>query len=275
MRRLINAAIAVVILGIAGSLVICAIPKIRDAADRSQCQNNLKQIGMALWNRYDTCGTFSPATIPNEKLPCGMRLSWLVDAMPFIEQNRIYNNLDREKGWQDEPNLIPKVPHLDPHDDHVIGMFPVGELKCFRCPADPKVSAPDAAGLTNYIGISGVGPHAAELPLEYPGVGFFGCERKIKQEDIKDGLANTIMVMETNRDIRPWTAGGFPTVRPFAPATVPYLGTGRPFGSSHQDVTQAVFADGSVHSFTKSIRPQVLEALATIAGGENIAPLDD
>jgi hypothetical protein len=57
------------------------------------------------------------------------------------------------------------------------------------------------------------------------------------------------------------TAGGFPTVRPF--------------GSGHRGVTQAAFVDGSVHSFTTSTNPEVLEALATIAGGEKIAPLDD
>ncbi len=275
MRRLVNASIAVLILGIAGALVICTIPRIRDAADRAQCQNNLKQIGIALANRCDTAGTFPSATVPNENLPCGKRLSWLVEAIPFIEQNRVYNNLDREKGWQDEPNLIPKVPVLDDYDRPIGPPKPVGELKIFRCPADPTVSPTDTASLTNYIGTSGVGPHAAELPLEYPGVGFFGCERKIKPEDIKDGTANTIAVMETNRDIGPWTAGGFATVRPLDPAMVPYLGAGRPFGSGHRGVTQAVFADGSVHSLTKSIQPQVLQALATIAGGEKTEPLGD
>jgi type II secretory pathway pseudopilin PulG len=276
MRRLISAAIVIVILGIVGGLVAPAILKVQDAAARTQCQNDLKQIGLALHNRCDTYGTFPPATIPNENLPCDQRLSWLVDAMPFIEQNEIYNNLDRERGWQDEPNLIPKVPKRDPHDDHIIGPpIPVGEFKLFRCPADPTVSRPDAAGLTNYVGISGVGADAADLRLGYPGVGFFGCERQLKIEDIKDGLANTIAVMETNRDIGPWTAGGFATVRPLDPAMAPYLGAGRSFGSGHWRCTQAVFADGSVHALTKSIQPEVLEALATIAGGEKTEPLAD
>lgn len=269
MRRLINAAIVVVVLGTAAGLAICAIPRVRDAAARAQCQNNLKQIVLAVQNRQDTDGTYPSATISNENLPCGDRLSWLVAAMPFIEQNDIYNNLDREKGWRDAANIIPKTrPRIGPP-------HPVGELKIFRCPADPTVSPPEAAGLTNYVGISGVGADAAERRLEYPGVGFFGCDRLIKPDDIKDGLANTIAMMETKWDIGPWTAGGFSTVRPFDPATVPYLGAGRPFVSGHLGVTQAAFADGSVHSFTKSMQPEVLEAMATIAGGEKTAPLDD
>ncbi len=274
MRRLINASVAVVVLGIAAALVIPAIAKVRDAAARAQCENNLKNMGMGLHNRYaNSEGTFVSATIPNENLPCGDRLSWLVENLDYMIQHNVL--IDRKKGWRDEPNTIPTTRPRD-SDLHEIGPSrPAGELKMFRCPADPTLSPADAASLTNYVGIAGVGPHAAELPIGYPGVGFFGCERKIKLEDIKDGTANTIAVMETNHNIGPWTAGGFSSVRPFDPAMVPYLGTGRPFGSGHRGVTLAAFADGSVHSLSKSIQPQVLEALATIAGGEKVEPLGD
>ena len=268
MRRLIRALIVVVLLGIAGGLAICAIPRIRDTAARSQCQNNLKQIGLALHNRYDTYGTFPPATVPNKDLSCENRLSWLVDALPFVEQIGV--TIDRKKGWRDEANIIPKFHGIaDPLPPRPL------DLKLFRCPADPTISPADAASLTNFVGISGVGPDAAERRLGYPGVGFFGCERQIKLEDIKDGLANTIAVVETNSNIGPWTAGGFATVRPLDPATAPYLGAGRPFGSGHRDCTQAVFADGSVHRLTNAIQPELLEALATIAGGEKTDPLGD
>ncbi|HEY7425990.1 MAG TPA: DUF1559 domain-containing protein [Gemmataceae bacterium] len=263
MRRLIGALIVVVVLGIVGGLAICAIPRIRDAATRSQCQNNLKQIGLALSNYYGTYERFPSATIPNEDLPCGKRLSWLVDCLAFMEQQQAYGfPLNSKKGWQDEENICPEI-----HDVYF--------NKRFRCPADPIASPPGAAGLTNYVGISGIGVDAAELRVGYPGVGFFGCERKLKLEDIKDGTANTLAVMETNVDLGPWTAGGFPTVRSLDPAMVPYLGTGRPFANGHRGITQAVFTDGSVRSLTNSIHPEVLEALATIAGGEKTEPLGD
>lgn len=272
MSRLIGVAILLMVLGIAAGLAVCAIPRVRDAAARAQCQNNLKEIVIALHNRHAACGTFPSATIPNENLSCSNRLSWLVEVPPYWTQIRLV--IDREKGWQDKANIIPKI--TDTHSAFLKKPPTVlGELKLFRCPADSTASPADAASLTNYVGISGVGRDAAEKQLGYPGVGFFGCQRQIKIADIKDGLANTIAVMETNQDIGPWTAGGFSTVRPFDPAKVPYLGAGRPFGSGHRGVTQAAFADGSVHSFTTSIQPEVLEALATIAGGEKTAPLDD
>lgn len=274
MRRLINAAIVVVVLGTAAGLAICAIPRIRDSAARAECQINLKDIVLGLSERAAaTNGIFASATIPNENLPCGKRLSWLVENLDYMTQHPI--RLDRKKGWQDEENIIPKVPIYDKDGVDVIGYRPAGECKIFRCPADPTVSPPDMASLTNYIGISGVGADAAERRLGYPGVGFFGYQRQIKFDDIKDGLANTIAVMETNWNNGPWTAGGSPTVRPFDPDAAPYLGVGRPFGSGHRGVTLAAFADGSVHSLTKSIRPGVLEALATIAGGEKTEPLGD
>lgn len=269
MRRLISALIVVMVLVIVGGLAICAIPRIRDAAARTECRNNLRQIGLGLENRHDTYETFPPATIPNEKLSCGNRLSWLVEILPFTTQIQLM--IDPKKGWQDEENIIPKwCPDGLPNPT-----APLGEIKLFRCTADPTVSPPEAAGLTNYIGISGVGADAAELRLGYPGVGFFGCQREIKREDIKDGLANTLAVMETNSKIGPWTAGGFATVRPLDPSKAPCLGAGRPFGTGHRAGTQAVFADGSVHYLTNTTRPELLEAWATIAGGEETAPLSD
>lgn len=268
MRRLISALIVVGILGIGGALAICALPRIRDAAARSQCQNNLKQLGLALQNYHDSYATFPSATVPNENLPCGNRLSWLVGILPFVDQIGV--TIDRKKGWQDEKNIIPKFSgNEDANPPRPL------ELKMFRCSADPAISPSGAASLTNYIGIAGVGKDAAELSLGYPGVGFFGCERRLKAEDIKDGVANTLAVMETSSRLGPWTAGGFSTVRPLDPATVPYLGAGRPFGSSHRACTQAVFADGSVRGFSQATRPEVLEALATVAGGENIESLGD
>jgi hypothetical protein len=268
MRQLISALIVVVIVGTVGALGICAVPRIRDAAARSQCQNNLKQIGLALQGWHDSFGQFPPATIPNDDLPCGERLSWLVATLPYRDQIGV--TIDRKKGWQDEANIIPKFFGND-------GEKPPEplELKMFRCPADPTESPADAASLTNYIGISGVGTDSAELRLGYPGAGFFGCERELKVEDIKDGLANTLAVMETNAKIGPWTAGNFATIRPVDPATAPYFGTGRPFGSGHRAGTLAVFADGAVHCLTNSMHPEVLEALATIAGDEKTEPFHD
>jgi hypothetical protein len=140
---------------------------------------------------------------------------------------------------------------------------------------------PGWPGPASYVGVAGVGADAAGRPAGYPGLGLFGHDRKTRREDIKDGAATTMTVIETTWKNGPWTAGGYPTVRGLEPSATPYLGPGGQFGSNHwqgslfssnsPSITKAVFADCSVRSITDSISPDVLEALATIAGGEDVS----
>ena len=194
-----------------------------------------------------------------------------------------YLVIDRTKAWDDEDNLVLKTRNQDSRDHWVEATL--GEIKPYRYPADPAEAAPNSPGLTNYVGLSGVGPDAAELDLGYPGVGFFGCERRLKIEDIKDGMANTVAVMETNRENGSWTAGGLPTTRGLNPAGGHYLGAGGQFSSGHSSswawlsssstLTNVLYGDGSVRGLTESVSPQVLEALVTIAGGEEVGQVAD
>ena len=285
MRRLNNVLVAFSSLSIAGGVAACAIPKMHQAASRAQCKNNLKQLGLGLQNYYGTYERFPSATIPNESLPCGERLSYLVELIPFLESFHL--NLDKNKGWQDVENLDSKGPKRDDNDRAIGPLDPPAGLLMFRCPADGKAPSEGRTNWTDYVGLSGVGPNAAVASLGSPGIGFFGCERQIKLEDIKDGSANTLAIMETNWKNGPWTAGGFSTVRSLNFEDAPYVGSGRAFGSGHRRgaywwspnasvvFTQAVFADGSVRALTAEISPEVLEALATISGAEEIPPLAD
>jgi hypothetical protein len=124
-------------------------------------------------------------------------------------------------------------------------------------------------GVTHFVGAD-----AASLPANAPQAGIFGCDRSTRFEEIKDGASNTLLLMETAWENGPWTAGGFPTLRGLDPKRQPYLGSGRSFGGTHPGVAGVAFADASVRFLRDSIRPEVLEALATMAGGENIGSGD-
>jgi hypothetical protein len=135
--------------------------------------------------------------------------------------------------------------------------------------------------LTAYLGVAGVGADAPDLPAGDSRAGAFGYDRRTPLAAIKDGTANTLLVFESARDNGPWARGGPATVRGLDPGDRPYLGTGRPFGGTHFTENgvfrrgkslgcQAAMADGSVHFFQEKVAPEVLEALATIAGGEEI-----
>jgi prepilin-type processing-associated H-X9-DG protein len=126
----------------------------------------------------------------------------------------------------------------------------------------------------HYVGVAGVGEDAALLPVGDLRAGVFGYDRKTRPEDIKDGFSRTLMVVETNRDNGPWTAGGRPTVRGLDPAQPPYLGRCGQFGSGHDrgGKTNALFADGSVRYLLLKggMSAETFEALATIAGGDEV-----
>jgi prepilin-type processing-associated H-X9-DG protein len=209
----------------------------------------------------------SPSLLPQE------RLGWYADLAPFVEQWGI--EFDRSKPWDSAENLSPTL--------HGIGIpdcrGPIGTFKVLVCPSNPKQSD-ESPGLAHYVGISGLGDMAAELDADYPGAGMLGYERKLKFEDITDGVSNTMMIAETSWDNGPWTAGGFATVRGLAFNGMPYFGKNGQFCAVHRRsiltngpmLTNIVFADGSVRSFSETIEPKVFEAMATIAGGESIDP---
>ena len=108
------------------------------------------------------------------------------------------------------------------------------------------------------------------LPSKHPRAGVFGYDRATRIEDITDGTNQTMMLIETARDHKSWTAGGPSSVRGVDPATRPYIGRNRSFGGYHPGGANVAFADGSVRFLRESIAPAVFEALSTIAGSEQL-----
>jgi prepilin-type processing-associated H-X9-DG protein len=265
MRRRITVLVLVLVVVVVGGLLVTFVGRVRDAAARSQCVNNLKQLGLGLETYRDTFASFPPGTVPNEGLPPERRLAWLVDTLPFMDQ--IYIPFDRSQAWDAAVNREPKVSRID---EDVDKDDVLGEVAGLRCPANEARATAGWPGLTDYVGIAGLGQDAVTRDLGYPGTGVFGFDRKTGLDDIKDGTANTMLVIETTRDNGPWTAGGFPTVRGLDPAGGPYLGKGGQFSSNHRGGTNVGFADGSVRTLNETVRPEAFEAMATLAGGEEV-----
>lgn len=123
---------------------------------------------------------------------------------------------------------------------------------------------------TSYIAILGLGRDAGWGKKDDEGRGVFGFLHHITRADIKDGTANTMAIAETARDNARWIAGGYPTARGVDPDGPPYLGRTGQFGSLHSGVSVVGMTDGSVRRLNADTSPSVLEALATIAGGEPV-----
>jgi len=170
--------------------LVPAIMAAREAAQRTQAQNNLKQIGLAFHNYHDVNGHFPAAAVigPDGKTPH----SWRVAILPFIEGTAIYNQYKFDEPWDGE------------HNKKLISQMPV----VFRDPgADP-------AGHSSYYVLTG------ETTI-------FGPKDGAKITEIPDGTSNTILAVEAKRDI-PWTKPDDIAYDPAKP--LPKLGGWRPNG---------------------------------------------
>jgi hypothetical protein len=284
MRGVVKLAAGLLVVLVVAGLVVTLTIKVRDAAARTQCQNNLKLIGLGVQNLYSVWNRFPAGTVRNADLPPDKRLSWLTQTLMVSGYKFLF---DEAKAWDAAENCPPRWLHPPERTDGYgpdhwppLEEAPVGELLPYLCPANPaRNGPPDLPSPTHYVGIAGLGESAAELPISDPRAGFFGYDRKPTSKDIKDGLSNTLMAAEV-LDGGPWSAGGRATVRGLSADGPPYLGPHGQFASLHGGgflrngpaVTNALFADASVRPLTDSVSPKLFEALATIAGGEEVGP---
>ncbi len=229
-------AIAGIVLGVLGclftiALVLPAFRSAGEAARRSQCVNNLKQIGLAFHNYHDLYGCLPPAAITDKNgKPL---LSWRVAILPLLEASPISSKFHLDEPWDSPHNLT----LLDAMPD------------VFACPSDFSLKA----GMTGYQVV--VGPRTAFRPDFEP----------VTFADITDGTSLTILVAESRRPV-PWTK---PDDVPFD-LSVPLSGLGSHHGY-HNNGLNVLIADGSVRFIKSSISTSVLGAFLTRDGGEAIS----
>ncbi len=254
MRRVIQVLIVVLILLSCGGMFSVCVVKVRDAADRTRCSNNLKQLDLAIENYHGTYGNFPTAAMPNPHLPPEKRLSWIFSIVPFVEAGPLYSRMDYKKGWEAEENRFDTPTYVP---------------RFLQCPGHSQPTPTGIPPPTCYLGIAGIGTKAINLPSEDSRAGFFGYERTLQREDLNDRAGSILMLAETSKTSGAWTAAGSPTTRGLIPDGAPYIGIGGQFGGNHPHGANAVFADGSVRYIEQSIDPAVWEAMATLSGKGN------
>ena len=212
-----------------GGMMVPAIQKVRDAADRMTSQNNLKQIGIALHSYHDVMGTLPPAVVRDKN---GKALySWRVLILPYLEQDVIYKNWKKDEPWDS--------PHNKPLSDVV--------LKVYTLPGNPD----GVSNRTPYRVFIGKGTGFEELKGQ-PSKG-------IRISDITDGTSNTIAVVEATETV-PWAK---PEELDFvAGKALP------PLGPPWRDEFNALLFDATVRFIPKTIKLQSLQAMITRNGGE-------
>lgn len=181
---LVELLVVIAIIGILVSLLLPAVQAAREAARRTQCQNNLRQYGVAIHNYFGT----------NEILPTGNTAGkmWTFQSriLPFMEQNNIYHLIDyKYPGTCFDYGGSRQA--INPATDPGNQMVPVD-----ICPSDPlggQISQTNAAvigmhGCTEYLGVMGTSSTSND--------GTFYSDSRIGLQNLKDGTSNTIIMGE-------------------------------------------------------------------------------
>src|SRR5262245_10039309 len=137
-----------------------------------QCQNSLKQLGIAAHNYHTTHNTFPAGTVRESAESVEDRLSLFVDLLPYLEQDSIAKQIDRKQGWKSGTNSVATST----------------VIRVFFCP-NGEVTDP----VTHVVGMAGLGADAATLSDKDSRRGIFGYDRATAIADIKDGTSSTLL----------------------------------------------------------------------------------
>jgi prepilin-type processing-associated H-X9-DG protein len=266
------------LLGVFGLLSI-ALFKLRGKDGREYCADQMRRIGMAVTLYHEVNGHVYPgATVdgPNGlggfapwlDEPYPKRLSWFVSVLPYLDRP------SAENGEQVLPGPFEKVArHFDPFQPWDAPANRDGintSIRVFLCPSHPDFDPDHKPAYGYYVGITGLGADAVDLPLSSPRAGFFGYVRRLRTgpnlvNPLPRGAGYTMLATETMVDNGPWAAGDRSTLRGVDPLSRPYIGYDRPFGGMHPGGANVMTVDGAVRFITEQADLGILENLATLS----------
>jgi hypothetical protein len=240
-RTVLISLVAVVLVcgGLWEALVLLVAHAQHQAAKERECPNNLKRIGLAFHNYAQANNCFPPAYVADKN---GKPMySWRVLILPYLEQNDLFQKFHLDEPWD------------SPHNFLLASQMP----NCFCCPI---AFAPGSVSTTCYAMV--VGPHA------------FGNESKPRTfGEIKDGLPNTMMLVEAVGAKIPWSAPVDIDIDDIASiqvidANAP--GTTKGISGCHPGGAFVVFCDSAISLLNPDIDKKALKAMLTIDGGEKV-----
>ncbi|HEY7158628.1 MAG TPA: DUF1559 domain-containing protein [Gemmataceae bacterium] len=287
---LLELLVVIAIIAVLIGLLLPAVQKVREAASRASCQNNLHQLGLALHNYHDSQGSFpsgylcpQPQANPDYTSP---GWGWAALLLPFIEQGNLGRQINFTLPIEDPSNLAARTMIIKLYvcpSDRSTGVFTIYDKN--------KVALAQAA-TNSYAACHGIGVDLDEELDDFNGM--FSRNSHVRFADVTDGTSNTIAIGERGAFFTqtPWAGAvsfGSTRITPGARVNNPNViedaptqtlahidvetindprGDPEDFFTPHTGVATFLFADGSVHSISTTISLQLLYALATRDGNE-------
>jgi len=291
---LVELLVVIAIIGVLVALLLPAVQAAREAARRMKCQNNLKQIGLALHNYNDTFNIFPPGGVSTNET------GWLVFILPFIEQKNLYDQFNFNAGGYTSgtgqvgrnalalnkmdaylcpscsvTKMLLNTPHVVETPEVISGVVPwTSHYYGIMGPTGTSVS-------TGTYSINTAGSHGG-----YAQSGIFPfCNVSVRGAEITDGTSNTLMAGEiswinnqTGTRFRSWMRGcrtndwnngarnvatsiNTPGVSSFNSIS---------FGSQHPNGANFVLGDGSLRYLSQNINIGAYKAAASKDGNESV-----
>ena len=275
---LIELLVSIGIIGLLIGLLLPAVQQTREAARRTQCRNQLHQIGIALHNYESAHGVFPPGRVLGGWSFKTMLLPQLDFAADYSRID-FTNDIERPPGWyRCSPEMIRLESLRASPDSH--------RRPIFYCPTDPLAGL---AGFPcgSYVGVGGDQSSPLSIVRDYypgdrlepPGTGvLFLCSR-VRPSDIRDGASNTLMVGERGVADDRTTAPDFCNIVDRDSWLVTAAGLHSPqsgddvrvrFWSHHPGGAHFFFADGHVQFLSYSMSQTTFLRLSTRGGGEAV-----
>jgi prepilin-type N-terminal cleavage/methylation domain-containing protein len=292
---LIELLVVIAIIGVLVGLLLPAVQKVREAAARAKCQNNLKQIGLAYHNYESANGGFAPCCMMNVGQPVG----WGLFILPFIEQDNLYRQFNLAYPFYDTMNS----------NNQAVANT---QIPIFNCPSAPTRSGPYTAmymmGSMMVTGQAYPADYSSILGIDQSLANYLGLtvsqlsgalqpDINTKITSILDGTSNTMLIKEIagkaelyqdQKDARQQLSGNYGGFGgwcdPTSSCSMMYGssadGLTTPgtchtncsndygFNSFHPMGANHVFCDGSVRFITSSTDIYIVCALITKQGGE-------
>jgi prepilin-type N-terminal cleavage/methylation domain-containing protein/prepilin-type processing-associated H-X9-DG protein len=309
---LIELLVVIAIIAVLIGLLLPAVQKVREAANRMKCQNNLKQIALAANNYHSAFNVLPPGSLGN--VPDGSQnnifsypqLGVLCIILPFMEQDNLYKQV--ANGWGG--NVPPSGTFATPWWGTSAWTPSFTRVKTYECPSDTSWNGAAIVfmlnlsfqytfesfyfgsqqsypfGVTNYLGCEGViGKINDSFYDQYAGTFYQQSAVTLNQVTAGDGTANTLFFGENSTEATRKSVScmnAYPGLMPQANAWIgagflaTYWGTAQPcwytFSSNHISGINFAFTDGSVRTVNKTFQAGQVGNYGTSPPTGNISP---